>query len=84
MTASDVQRVLSACLEPRRPIELHQILGIKDRMVLLYGYLNPLLEQGWLARTQPMSPNSPTQRYIATVAGRAWLTAHTASTRQQA
>jgi len=78
MNVSLVRAVLVACQEPRRPSELHHLLGIRDRMVLLYGHLVPLMEQGWIARTQPMSPNSPTQRYVITAAGREWLAAHPA------
>lgn len=78
MTAPAVRAILTACLEPKRPSELNQLLGVKDRVILLYGYLNPLIEQGWLTRTQPLSPNSPTQRYAVTDAGRVWLAAHPA------
>ncbi|MBI5769700.1 MAG: putative DNA binding domain-containing protein [Verrucomicrobia bacterium] len=79
LTASTVSTILTACLEAKRPSELHQILGVKDRMVLLYGYLTPLIEQKWLTRTQPLSPNSPTQRYAVTDAGKVWLAAHAKS-----
>ena len=81
LTASTVSTILTACLEAKRPSELHQILGVKDRMVLLYGYLTPLIEQKWLTRTQPLSPNSPTQRYAVTDAGKVWLAAHAKSAR---
>jgi ATP-dependent DNA helicase RecG len=77
-TVSIARSILNACQEPRRPVELHELLGLKDRVVLLYGYINPLMEQGWLARTQPHSPNSPTQRYITTDAGLEWLSSHPA------
>lgn len=76
MTVSVVRTILSLCQEARRPSELSRLLDIEDRMLLLYGYLGPLMEQGWLARTQPMSPQSPTQRYLITPAGQAWLAAH--------
>lgn len=73
MTAAMIREVLNACDKPRKPAELHLLLGIKDRMTLLYGRLVPLMDQGWLARTQPHSPQSPHQRYVTTPAGRAWL-----------
>jgi ATP-dependent DNA helicase RecG len=76
LTASLVRAMLTTCVESKRPSELHQILGVKDRVVLLYGYLNPLIEQGWLVRTQPLSPRSPTQRYVTTDAGKVWLSAN--------
>lgn len=80
LTAPLVRAILTACAEPKRPSELHQILGAKDRVILLYGYLNPLIEQGWLTRTQPLSPRSPTQRYATTDAGKVWLAAHPPAT----
>jgi len=70
-----VRAILSACLEPKRHSELHQILGVKDRMVLLYGYLTPLIAQGCLTRTQPLSPNSPMPRYAVSDAGKVGLAA---------
>jgi ATP-dependent DNA helicase RecG len=76
MTVSVVRTILSLCQEARRPSELSRLLDIEDRMLLLYGYLGPLMEQGWLARTQPRSPQSPTQRYLITLAGQEWLAAH--------
>ena len=36
-------------------------------------YLNPALDQGWIERTQPESPRSPTQKYRLTVEGKALL-----------
>ena len=36
-------------------------------------YLNPALDQGWIERTQPESPRSPTQKYRLTAEGRALL-----------
>jgi ATP-dependent DNA helicase RecG len=76
MTVSVVRTILSLCQEARRPSELSQLLDIRDRMLLLYGHLGPLMAQGWLARTQPWSPQSPTQRYHITRAGQEWLAAH--------
>ncbi|KXU37183.1 hypothetical protein AXK11_02695 [Cephaloticoccus primus] len=73
LKVSTASLILSACLEPRRSSELLQILRLKDRSHLLSNYLNPLMKRGLLARAQPQSPKSPTQCYIITDAGRAWL-----------
>jgi ATP-dependent DNA helicase RecG len=80
LTVPLVRAILTTCVDPKRPSELQQILGAKDRVILLYGYLNPLIEQGWLTRTQPLSPRSPTQRYATTDAGKVWLAAHPPTT----
>ncbi|MEY2882022.1 MAG: hypothetical protein RLZZ15_4402 [Verrucomicrobiota bacterium] len=77
-TLSTTRLVLTAAQTARRSSELQELLALNDRVVLLYGYLNPLIEQGWLARTQPWSPRSPTQRYVTTELGLAWLAAHPA------
>ena len=39
------------------------MLGYKDKKTVR-KYLNPLLDQGLLARTVPDKPNSRNQRYI--------------------
>ena len=36
-------------------------------------YLNPALDGGWIERTQPEAPRSPTQRYRLTSKGSNWL-----------
>jgi Fic family protein len=40
------------------------------------NYLAPALEDGWIERTQPQSPRSPTQRYRLTEKGRRWMQRH--------
>jgi Fic family protein len=40
------------------------------------NYLDPALEGGWIERTQPDSPRSPTQRYRLTEKGRRWMQRH--------
>jgi len=81
-TVSTIRALLTACQEPQRPAAIQGLLGLNDRVVLIYGYLNPLIEQGWLTRTQPLSPRSPTQRYVTTAAGQIWLAAHPAHVAQ--
>lgn len=53
--------------------DLMQALGLSHRPTFRANYLNPALDGGWLARTQPDSPRSPTQRYRLTEKGKRWL-----------
>jgi Fic family protein len=53
--------------------ELMKTLGLSHRPTFRENYLNPALEDGWIERTQPDAPRSPTQRYCLTVRGHRWL-----------
>jgi len=53
--------------------DLMKVLGLSHRATFRKNYLDPALEQGWLERTQPDSPRSPTQRYRLTERGKRWL-----------
>ncbi|WAK04408.1 Fic family protein [Methylobacter sp. YRD-M1] len=53
--------------------DLMQTLGLSHRPTFRDNYLNPALEGGWLERTQPDSPRSPTQRYRLSKKGKLWL-----------
>lgn len=44
-------------------------LNLKHRPTFRKNYLRPALDAGWIAMTQPDSPNSPTQRYGLTPEG---------------
>lgn len=44
-------------------------LGLSHRPTFRKNYLNPALEGGWVERTEPDSPNSPTQKYRLTDLG---------------
>lgn len=50
--------------------DLMKALGLSHRPTFRENYLNPALEGGWIDRTQPDSPRSPTQRYRLTHKGR--------------
>jgi hypothetical protein len=50
-------------------------LGLSHRPTFRDNYLTPALEGGWIERTQPDSPRSPTQRYRLTYKGQRWLQA---------
>ncbi len=49
--------------------DLLKALGLSHRPTFRENYLNPALAGGWLERTQPDSPRSPTQRYRLTSKG---------------
>jgi len=53
--------------------ELMTALGFSHRPTFRANYLNPAMEGGWLDRTQPGSPRSPTQRYRLSAKARIWL-----------
>jgi Fic family protein len=53
--------------------DLIKALGLSHRPTFRGNYLNPAMEGGWIERTQPDSPRSPTQRYRLTNKGRRWL-----------
>ena len=46
------------------------LLGLSHRPTFRANYLNPALDGGWVERTQPDSPRSPTQRYRLTGRGK--------------
>lgn len=53
--------------------DLMKALGLSHRPTFRTNYLNPAMEGGWLDRTQPDSPRSPTQRYRLSEKARCWL-----------
>ncbi len=48
-------------------------LGFVHRPSFRVHYLDPALSGGWIERTQPEAPRSPSQRYRLTEKGRVWL-----------
>ena len=53
--------------------EMMEKLELKNRSSFLSNYLNPALENGLVAMTQPDSPKSPTQKYYLTELGKSLL-----------
>ena len=53
--------------------DLMKALGLSHKPTFRENYINPGLEDGWIGRTQPDSPRSPTQRYRLTRKGSRWL-----------
>ena len=52
---------------------LMRMLGLSHRPTFRENHLDPALTGGWIERTQPDAPRSPTQRYRVTGKGRRWL-----------
>jgi Fic family protein len=70
--ASDQVRLLLGVLKPRQTssaTELMQLLELKHRPTFRNNYLNPALVLGFIEKTDPGSPRSPTQRYRLTRKG---------------
>ena len=53
--------------------DMMEAMGMKSRPMFLNNYLTPALKAGLIERTQPDSPNSPTQKYYLTELGRGLL-----------
>jgi predicted HTH transcriptional regulator len=65
--------ILAAANEPRSRAELLSSIGLGNKHERFARWVQPLLDAGLLAMTQPDSPRSPTQKYQITDAGRAVL-----------
>ena len=61
---SNIEKILSFCLQPRSRIEIQLFIGLKNKNHLLKKYLNPLLDSGQLIMTLPDKPNSRNQKYV--------------------
>lgn len=57
------EMIIDFCAEPRGILEIARMLNYKDKKTV-HKYLDPLLEQGRLARTIPDKPTSSNQKYI--------------------
>ena len=53
--------------------DMMEAMGMKSRPMFLNNYLTPALKVALIERTQPDSPNSPTQKYYLTELGKALL-----------
>lgn len=82
-TSRDTSRVqvselvlkLLLVLKGEMPVrEMMEKLELKNRSKFVLNYLNPALEEGVVAMTQPDSPKSPTQKYYLTEKGKGLLT----------
>ena len=53
--------------------EMRQFCGMKDATYFKTNIIDALIEGGVVAKTQPDSPKSPTQKYYLTALGKALL-----------
>ena len=67
--------LLGFCVSPRDRASVLARLNLKDRKNLRERYLLPAIAEGWLTGTDPLHPNSPTQKYRTTPKGVAALNA---------
>ncbi len=66
-----VKRLLKSLLKKEKSTaELMRSLSLKHVPTFRKNYLNPALEAGFIERTQPDTPQSPTQKYRLTAKGR--------------
>ena len=63
-------RLVSAVRGEMSIRDMMEVMGMKSRPMFLNNYLTPALKAELLERTQPDSPNSPTQKYRLTEEGR--------------
>ena len=57
------EKILAFCATAKNILEIAEYLGYKDKKTVR-KYLNPLIEQGRIARTIPDKPNSRLQKYV--------------------
>ena len=60
---STEKQILEFCMTAKNILEIAKYLGYKDKKTVR-KYLNPLIEQGRIARTIPDKPNSRLQKYV--------------------
>ena len=61
------RHVIEFCREPKTREEIMNFLNLHHRAYFRTKILNPLIEQGYLKMTMPEKPNSPKQKYYATM-----------------
>lgn len=61
--------LLRACSSPQKSADLQKLVGMKHRETFQRNYLDPMLTNGWIARTIPDKPKSRMQRYVTTAVG---------------
>ncbi len=73
MRWSELEPLIIAMKEPMSAAELRDVVGLQNHTRFKRAFLDPLIELGVVEMTQPESPNSPTQRYRLTEAGKGLL-----------
>ena len=59
-----VEKIVAYCSEPRSLEEIAAHLGVSDKYFMKHMYIDPVLGTR-LRMTEPDSPTSPTQKYVA-------------------
>ena len=63
--ATNFNKILEICKEPKSITEIMEKLGYKSSKTLKRNYIKPLLEMGKLKMTIPDKPTSKNQKYIS-------------------
>lgn len=58
------RQLLEFCNEAKLLVEIMQHLGLKDRKNVVNVYINPMIDAGMLAMTEPNNPTSRNQMYV--------------------
>jgi ATP-dependent DNA helicase RecG len=61
----DTRNIIDFCRTPRSRDEIVSYLGIPSRQYALKRYLEPLVESGEIQMTNPASPRSRSQKFVA-------------------
>jgi len=69
-TLECIKRVVWAINDDIKRAEIQEFLGLKRRETVIENYINPAIQQGYIAMKYPNSPNHPQQHYILTVKGK--------------
>lgn len=62
-------RIIDLCDVPHRLAEILEVLGVTNRGYFKKHHLDPLIQSGIVAMTNPDSPRASNQRYVITDAG---------------
>jgi len=68
-------KIIELCDVPRRLVEILEALGVTNRGYFKEHHLDPLIQSGIVAMTNPENPRASNQKYVITEAG-AQLKAH--------
>jgi len=71
--APQVYNLLKKLHQPMTRHELQRVFKLKDQKNFRRNYLQPALDAGLIAMSNPESPNAPNQKYVLTEAGRRHL-----------
>ena len=58
------RQILEFCEKPKSFCEIMDNIGLKDRVSFKRLYINPMIEEGVLAMTEPDNPTSRNQMYV--------------------